>query len=647
MREESSTRRVEVIAPPEAKKKAVVSWKAIVISLILMPINAYWVIQMEAVRWRGHPTTISLFYNVIFFLFPIVVISLLLRRLSPKFSLSQADLLTIYVMLSIASVYAGHDFFQVLVPIIGHAYWFASPENDWARLFHRYIPDWFAVKERRALENFYYGLSSLYDLRHLKAWALPVISWGIFAFVLTFVMICMNVIVRKQWTEKEKLTYPIVELPIQMTDESGFLLKNRTMWIAFGIAGFIDTLNSLNAIWPMVPSLPIARIDLGTYVTERPWNAIGWTPLNLYPFAIGLGFLLPLDLSFSCWFFYLFWKVERIIGAIGGWQSLPRFPYMNEQSAGAYLALCMIAIWVTRTHLSRVWKVLIGKEKSYDSGEPIRYRTAALGILFGFLFLVGFSIYSGLSPWIAVVFFVIYYMFSIAITRMRAELGSPVHDLHFSGPDRLLPTFLGTTRLSPRNLTILSYYYWFNRAYRAHPMPHQLEGFRAAERSGMETRGLMWAMIIASVFGIITAFWAMLHISYKRGAVAVGFASETFNALSSWLNNPVKADKPAIVFTIIGFLFTLFLSAMRMRFIWWSFHPAAFAVSGSWSMNMVWFCILIAWFSKWAILRYGGYRMYRPALPFFFGLILGDFVVGGFWNALAIALGVPIYGIFQ
>ena len=43
------------------------------------------------------------------------------------------------------------------------------------------------------------------------------------------------------------------------------------------------------------------------------------TPIAVFPFAVGIAFFIPLDLSFSCWFFYLFWKVERVFGdALGG-----------------------------------------------------------------------------------------------------------------------------------------------------------------------------------------------------------------------------------------------------------------------------------------------------------------------------------------
>ena len=59
----------------------------------------------------------------------------------------------------------------------------------------------------------------------------------------------------------------------------------------------------------------------------------------------------------------------------------------------------------------------------------------------------------GMSFWIIIVYFAIWFAIAIAITRLRAELGSPVHDLHFIGPDEMLPRLLGIRRLGAVNLT--------------------------------------------------------------------------------------------------------------------------------------------------------------------------------------------------
>jgi len=109
----------------------------------------------------------------------------------------------------------------------------------------------------------------------------------------------------------------------------------------------------------------------------------------------------------------------------------------------------------------------------------------------------------------------------------------------------------------------------------------------------------------------------------------------------------VAAPKPvetgATIATGVGIATALFLAAMRMQFAWWPFHPVGYAVSGSWSMEQLWFPIFLSWLIKWTILRYGGSKAYKKAIPFFIGLVLGEFVVGNFWDLYGAVLGVPTY----
>ena len=93
----------------------------------------------------------------------------------------------------------------------------------------------------------------------------------------------------------------------------------------------------------------------------------------------------------------------------------------------------------------------------------------------------------------------------------------------------------------------------------------------------------------------------------------------------------------------LGVGFTIFLTAMRTRFLWWPFHPAGFAVSGSWSMSLFAPSLLISWLVKSLLLRYGGMGSYRPATHFFMGLILGEFVAGFGWGLLGNLLHLRMY----
>jgi len=553
----------------------------------------------------------SIFYNVVFSVTLLTLLNLALKRLLGQFALTQGEILTVYVILCMASAVAGLDMVGMLVTLLGHPFWFATPENEWGNLFIKYIPRWFAVDDKKVLAGYYEGESSLYTVAHIKGWLEPIWWWFAFIFALVFVMLCINVIMRRRWTESEKLSYPIIQLPLEMTKAGGAsgFFSNKRLWIGFAVAGSMDMLNSLHFFYPSIPSIPLRSIEIGHYFTEKPWNAIGWTPMHCYPFLIGLGYFMPLDLSFSYWFLYLFWKAQFIIGSILGVHSLPGFPYPHAQVYGALMGLVIILLWTCRKYLLQVLKVA-WHPQSLDDSEPIRYRTALLGIIFGVLSLALFSYKAGMSLWVIFLFFVIYFGISTVITRMRAQLGPPLHELNLGGPINIMRWTLGTRRLGAANLTIFSYFWFFNRSYTCHPMPHQLEGFKLAERSGMGSRRLLFAMMIAVALGIPVAFWAYLHMFYIEGAAsglgwhALGSGRYTFgHNLQQWLTHLSFTDRANVYFMGIGMAFTFLLMAMKTRFLWWNIHPIAYPLARDYNMNRMWFAIFISWAVKRIILK--------------------------------------------
>ena len=616
-------------------------WRALVIGLILIPINSLWIASGEAVS-----TTVSLFYNVVFILFVITILNSPLRKWSPRLALTHGELLIIYVMLSVASAICGLDMMRILISVLVGPHWLATPENEWADLFWRFIPDWVTVSDRQILQGYVEGQATLYDSRIWRAWVIPGLAWSGFVILLVFVMACISVIVRKQWTEGEKLSYPIIQLPLHMTSDKFGFLRSKPMWIGFALAAAMDIINGLHFLYPAVPGLGGRLYDLRPYFTEKPWNAIGWTPVAVFPYAVGLAFFIPLDLSFSCWFFYLFWKAERIIASAIGLRALPEFPYVEQQTSGAYIGLCIIALWATRKHIGAVMRTaLMGRSRGIDdSDEAMRYRTTIVTMIIAVALLTLFCLRMGMSVPIILTFFVLYFALSTAITRMRAELGSPVHDLHFSGPDMMITKAMGARKLSPGDLTGLSFLWFFNRAYRGHVMPHQLEGFKLAERSGANNKRMLMGILLAVFLAAPVSFWAYLHAGYKLGG-PFGYSSRPFNRLQGWLYNPTPPDYAAATAMGVGLISTIFLAAMRMRFIWWSFHPAGFAVSSSWSMNVFWGSIFISWAIKLSILKLGGLKLHRQSIPFFLGLVLGEFVVGSVWSIRGVVFRVPSYRI--
>ena len=643
---------IAVVAPGQKG----VTWRAVLIAVVLMPFNAYWLCQMEMVRYEGHPTTVSLFFNSIFILFVLMFLARAMRSISPKLALHRNELLVIYIMVTIASSLGSHDLIEVVAPQLIVPFYVASPENKWEDLFFKYLPKHLMVNDERIYRDAFTGGSTLYQWDRIRAWSGPILNWAAFLSVLSLVMLAMNALLRKRWMDREKLSYPIVALPLEMTAPGMPLWRNKMMWLGFALAATVDIVNGFHEFWPQWPLIRVRVMHYADYTgglfTGYPWGALSGTSISFYPFAIGLGMLLPLDLAFSCWFFYIFWKGQRLVSAMMGLNKIPKFPFVEEQSSAAYLGLATFALWMARDQLKGIWANFLGREKAEDQDEPMRYKHAMWAIISGMGLLVGFAMRMGMAAWIAIAIFVLYYMISLTVTRVRAELGPPAHDLHGGGPDYILTNCLGTrsSLFGPQQLTCISMFFWFNRAYRAHPMPIQMEAFKIAQVSSIRQSSMMWALAIAVVVGSLAGFWAQVHnyyvygIASKMSFVALNaFGREPFARLQSWLMAPTSPDFKEVGAYGVGYLFTLALMALRVRFAWWPFHPVGYAISSSWSLNCLWLPIFIAWAIKATILKYGGYKAFQQAIPVALGLVLGEFIIGSLWTLIGIIWHIQTY----
>ncbi|MBT5710511.1 hypothetical protein HOI71_05660, partial [Candidatus Poribacteria bacterium] len=357
-----------------AEALAAVRFRAYALGVLLVVANNFWL--MASATWAsGYPTTVSLFHHVVFILFVVIAMSALGRAV-PGYRrpfLNPPEQVVLYTMLCVASGIGGLDLMQVLGTFTNGLRHLATPENDWDALFFRYVPDWLVVGDVGALKALADGGSSLYTWPHFRALLPSALVWSAFILVLSGVMLCLTLLVREQWTETEKLSYPIIQLPLHMTARSAALFTNRAMWLGFALAGLANLLNGLNFLYPSVPGVGGKLYDLAPLAPNPPWNAIGWTPLSLWPYAVGLAFFMPLDMSFSAWFFYLFWKMEMIAGRAMGLQRLPNFPYIEPQAAGAYAGLCVLALWTTRRHLRAVFR----------GDRRIDYRTPRIALVGG------------------------------------------------------------------------------------------------------------------------------------------------------------------------------------------------------------------------------------------------------------------------
>ena len=629
------------------RPRSAVSRRAVIIGLLLVPPNVFWVLFAE-LRWYYILTLNPLFVTPIFDLLALVVLNALLRRYAPRWVLSGAELVTIYVMLVMSCAIATHDFIINPMSTLGWPRWAADAQNNWEHVMFPHLPRWLYVWDRGALQGAFAGNSSPYRLEVLRAWLPPLAFWTAFILSIGWTTLCLTVIVRRAWVDDTRLAFPIVRLPMALTEEAtpGSILTSRALWYGFATAATVCVLNGLREWFPVLPALETRAQWI--HFTDPAWQRAEGICYTLYPFAIGLAFLVPLDVSFSCWFFYLFMKAQAVVGYWLGYGDVPDFPYVSEQGIGAWYAFGFILLWTTRHYLAGVLRAA-WRGDSRGEGEPMSYRLAVLGAMGGMAVFSVFWWQAGMSPLWVLVVMVTYFLLALCITRVRAEAGGQ-HTVWDLEPLRLFRLF-DSRMLGPGNLAGAACSHWYWRLNRSHPMPSQLEAFRLAQEHGVELRSLVKPLLLSFALASVCGMWACLHIFYQEGATArcIGFANWTVHESFDWLGNSLTTGfKPeagrwgAIAGAASG---VVGLSWLRMRLPWFPLHPLGYCIGPG--LIWMWFPFFIAWLCKAVILRYGGLRMYRRTLPFFLGLVLGEYTFGALWSLIGVLWNTPTHQIFH
>jgi hypothetical protein len=238
----------------------------------------------------------------------------------------------------------------------------------------------------------------------------------------------------------------------------------------------------------------------------------------------------------------------------------------------------------------------------------------------------------------------LYLLFALAAARIRAEAGCAWLFSPSTNAPALMVAGFGPQGLGLPNMVGLACLQWFMMSCESVALPYHLEGFRMGDGARLPRAALFRAMLIASAVGIAAAFWALISLYYHYGAGTAkvnewrtSMGSVPWERLNSWTRGPQGIDAPALEAAGAGMLVVAVLAALRLRFLWWPLHPIGYAVGFSRrTIDWMWFSIFLGWAAKVLLLRLGGMRLYRRALPFFLGLILGEFTMGGLFGFIGV-----------
>ncbi|MCC6444047.1 MAG: hypothetical protein IT210_11410, partial [Armatimonadetes bacterium] len=328
-------------------------------------------------------------------------------------------------------------------------------------------------------------------------------------------------------------------------------------------------------------------------------------------------------------------------GTFGGGGLVPSAPYFSEQTWGAFLGLFVTAILVSRRYLKEVWHAIVHGEKDAD-GMP--HRWAFIGLIASLVGLGLMGTVIGLAFWFVIIYALFYLAFSTALTRMRAQLGPPSHEMAFMGPNQLLVDFAGTRSLTDATIArTVTTFHMMNRIHRTHAMPHMLEGFKLGERSRMNQRGMFLAIAIAIVVGTALGHMLRVYNGYRLGAGDAG--GETGGVILNLATQKRPPNPTAMLSVLAGFGVVMGLDFLRFRIPSFPFHPAGYALGMNFGVDYFWFGLFIVWIIKVFVQRYyglGGYdKLHHVAL----GIILGEFVAETVWSTFTMITRIATYSI--
>ena len=640
--------------------------RALGLGALLVPALCAWNVYSEVVAQSTELAVMSLSIGIVFTLLALLLVNGLLRRIRPGLALTASELRVIYVMQTVSLGISGVGMTQFLCMSLGNVFYFATVENRWAQNYQPRLPGW-AYPDPSALGDFYHGQSTLFTGLHLHGWLSPVLVWSGFILVLLWVMYCLNTLLRRRWVEHERLTFPIVAVPLALIrdDSRRALVRSKVFWSGFGVAFALQNLAALAFLIPNVPHLPLkpSEPDLSLasgsgLFSVPPWNAVGTLNLGFYPLVIGLAYFLPLDVSCSCWFFYLLRKLEAVLAATWGLHeggangAYSQFPYFGEQGLGGFLALGILALASLRGLWPSLWRTAVRSDQrgGDDREEAMPYRVALVGLALGLAGLTAFGVALGLSVGVALAFLALYLLVVLAYTRIRAEAGLPWAFGPDMTPHQLLIVGAGTSAFTPGQMVGLTQFQWMDLDYRCVSMPAQLEAMKIAAEGRLNLRHLTGAVVLATVIGTLSSWLAILTCYYHYGAATAhvndwrtSMGSTPWYILDGWLGRSAPGDRTRLLAVGAGACVTWLLMAARARFLWWPFHPVGYVLTGTFTLEWLWCSLFVGWLVKGLLLRYGGLTLYRQALPFFIGLILGDYVAGGLWALYGCLSGVQTY----
>ena len=606
----------------------------------------------------------------LFVLFVLTGVNPWLRRLGWR-PFTRQELVALYAIVLVGGPLISHGVLPWLLPYNIAQQYLARAVPEWQTTYLQYVPAWFGPTNVEAAEGYFVGSARV----PWSLWWTPLAAWLSFLVALFLCPLCLVTLMRRQWISHERLSFPIAQVPLEMVSErrSGRGGEARLpvgwfFWVGFLIPFCAGIWNKLGRLFPSLPGIPFSGLILMQGQQTGPLAGLGTIELNLTPYMIAIAYLIPKDLSFSCWFFW-FLRVAMTVAAISfgatpeppeGWYG-SGFPAPHHQGGGAVLALLAWTLWTGRKHLARSLRLAFsrpsgprgsrtgnGGQEMAEDDEPLAYRWVVIGLVVSFAYMVGFCVLAGARVAVAIPMVGLIVTYYVMWARVRAETGLGFISFPFR-VDELMVVPLGSAVFRPQEAMVLynlrwAYFPGFGDSFEV-STGNALDAFKVADAASIRSQPLFRAMLVGFLVSMVAATYAILTGMYHYGFLNVAANNSGWlgpqlrfigDRIYDMIVNPTGFDLNGIIAVAAGAAVTIGLGVMRLRLWWWPFHPVGYLAAACWGMHLTWMPFFVGWACKVVVVRYGGLRLYRQTVPLAVGLIVGDFVSQGIWVVVSI-----------
>src|SRR5579862_6485802 len=298
-------------APQESQTLGLTS-RALIVALALTFLAGLWVRQAEIVVLS---TQISESVPAIPGLAALVLllayngIARFVPRLRP---FTRAEILVVFLFVALSSAIMGIGVVQFLFSLMTAPYYLTTDDVNKNRPF---LPRLLAPHDTLAIKHLYERAPDGHVPWHI--WLAPGCCWLAFFLAIWWTLYCLLALFYRAWADDERLSFPLVALPMEMTSpgERGTpFFRNPLMWGGFALSAVYNGVNIAHAYYPSVPAFG-KEIDLSGLFTALPWSEIARNTFSFHirPELVGLGFLVSTEINLTIWASYLGLKLLAVV----------------------------------------------------------------------------------------------------------------------------------------------------------------------------------------------------------------------------------------------------------------------------------------------------------------------------------------------